>query len=540
MLHTATEFNRRAFLLGTAQMVAAARLHAAAQKTRVGVVPSNHSGLTHPSSREDPLDYARVREMVWKALEYGKPRAGSLEAKIKRGSWVVVKPNIVSLRSRPAYSTGDVTDLRVTKAVIEYVARRSHAGRITLAEGGTYRNLVDPAKDNTYSQNGARVDLRDFDWGDQEFPGLGGSVSRMLREIAAEFPDKKFDYVDLSYDCVRDNSGALRRVEVPRAANGIGAFGARPDYFVTNTLLNCDFLIDVPVMKVAGQCGVTACMKNYVGTAPREAYSYPGMFSNFRLHDQHSVDNRIDPFIADLVAFHPPDFCVVDAIRGLQYHQHGGKEPDQMVRSNFVLAGEDPISMDATAAYMMGFNPWDLEYLHLGIKRGLGTMDFREIEHVGDEPDRLRQRWGKPREWYGRGNREWRVSGDAAADLATWSRHTSPTDTLNLTRAAGAPAAPGKTYGVAARIQADGTRKAFLWVGALGHVQASLNGEQVMDEENTTKYRVGQFRTPVELRAGENVLVFRVQALGDSPQISAVMAGPRNDGDTVEGIRWSA
>jgi hypothetical protein len=33
--------------------------------------------------------------------EYGAPRAGSLEAKIRSGAWVVVKPNIVFLRPHP-------------------------------------------------------------------------------------------------------------------------------------------------------------------------------------------------------------------------------------------------------------------------------------------------------------------------------------------------------------------------------------------------------------------------------------------------------
>lgn len=53
------------------------------------------------------------------------------------------------------------------------------------------------------------------------------------------------------------------------AANGAGAFGNRPDYYVTNTILNCDFLIDVPVAKVHSYGGITACLKNFVGTAPR-------------------------------------------------------------------------------------------------------------------------------------------------------------------------------------------------------------------------------------------------------------------------------
>ena len=83
-------------------------------------------------------------------------------------------------------------------------------------------------------------------------------------------PGKKFDFIDLSYDAVRDDSGRFRRV-VTRTARGVGAFGARPDYFVTNTVLKCDFLITVPVMKTHLQCGITACFKNYVGTAPRQA-----------------------------------------------------------------------------------------------------------------------------------------------------------------------------------------------------------------------------------------------------------------------------
>jgi hypothetical protein len=65
-----------------------------------------------------------------------------------------------------------------------------------------------------------------------------------------------------------------------------------------------------------------------------------------------------------------------------------------------------------------------------------------------------------------------------------------------------------------------------------------LNGETVMQEENLTRYRVGQFQQPVELRSGENQLVFRVEAASDQATLSALLVGPRNDGDTVEGIRW--
>jgi uncharacterized protein (DUF362 family) len=532
--------NRRGFLIASTQALAGASVaRADSGKARVGLVQSSHQRLAAPASPEDPLDYPRVRDMVWKAIEYGQPRAGSLQAKIRPGAWVVVKPNLSFLRPQGGYRSGDITDFRVTKAVLEYLARNSKARRITVAEGGSYRGVRDPATDNAVRQNGQRVDAATFDWGPEEFPGWSGSLGDTLRELSAQFPGKTFDYIDLAYDGVRDASGALRRVEVPRTARGVGGFGLRTDYFVTNTIRNCDFLIDVPVMKVHDQCGITVCFKNYVGTAPREAYAVPGRFWNVRLHDQHSVEDRIDPFLVDLAAFHPPDYNVVDGIRGLQYAVHNNRRPDQTLRSNLVLAGEDTVAVDAVAASIMGFNPWDMDFLHLAIQRDLGTMDFGKIDVVGDEPDRVRHRWGKPRPWWGRGNREWLVSRDAAAELATWARYTAPTDTLHFVKAAG-EAPPETTCGAAVRVRAEGRRKAFLWVGVRGRVAALLNGEQVMQEENTTRYRVGQFQKEVELRSGENLLVFRVQAISGEPQLSALLVGPRNDGDTVEGIRWSA
>jgi uncharacterized protein (DUF362 family) len=531
------KLNRREFLLASG--CALQLVGADAGKTRVGLVQSAHARLPKPSSIEDPLDYPRVRDMVWKAIEYGKPRAGSLEAKIRPGSWVVIKPNIVFLKPQVDYTTGDITDFRVTQAVLEYVATKSRAGRITIAEGGSYRQAKDPNTANmVVTQNGVRVTAPTFDWGDKEFPGWSGTLGGMIQEFRQRFPDKRVDYVDLAYDALRDASGKLCRVEVARTPRGVGAFGARPDYFVTNTIPKCDFLISVPVMKVHGP-GITACLKNYVGTAPREAYAPEWRFSNRMMHDQHDLEGRIDGLIVDLASFHPPDYNVVDGLRGLQYATHNIDRQGQMVQNNVVLAGEDPVAVDATVATIMGFNRLDMDYLHMAMQREMGTMDFGRIEVIGDQPDRAMRRWAKTKNWHGRGNREWLVSTDAAAPLPAWKKVTARTDTLYLAKAAG-DAAPGTIYGSAVRVYAEGPRKANLWVGCRGRVVATLNGEKVMEEENATRYRVGQFQAPVELRAGENLLVFRTRSAGDPPQLSALLVDTRNEGDTVQGIRWSA
>lgn len=526
--------NRRDFLKVSGQGLAALALHGAqTEKTRVALVASSHTKLVRPSSIEDPLDYPRVRDMVWKAIEYGRPRAGSLEAKIKPGSWVVIKPNMVSLPPRATYRTGDDTDLRVVKAVVEYVAAKSRAARITVAEGGSYRRIGDATPDNVLRQNGVHVDAVTADWGD-EFAGLKGSLGDVLKDAAARFPEKKFDYVDLSYDAVRDESGQFKWLDVPRSPNGIGAYGEKKVYVPANTIVNCDFLITVPVMKVHLTCGITACLKNYVGTAPRVVYANPGNFSNNLLHNNHSLEGRIDSFIADLAAFHPPDYCVVDAIRGLQHSEHRINRPDQEVRSNLILAGEDPVATDAVIANIMGFQPWDIEYLHMTSRRQMGTMDLGGIDVIGEEPDRVRRRWGKPANWSGRCNREWLLTQD---DLTKGERFTSPVDALHFT--AWRPPSPETTYRSTVRVIARGPRKGYLWVGARGKVTAFLNGEKVMEEEGATRYRVGQFQKAVELRSGENLLMFEVKPLGGQADLSALVTGPANDGDSLDGLSWT-
>ena len=529
--------NRRQFFLssaGAGLLAGSSRLTAAPEgSTRFGLVRSTHARLVEPVSLDDPLTYRQVRDMVFKAIEYGAPRAGSLEAKIKPGAWVVLKPNIVFLRPHPSYAKGDITDFRVTRAVLEYVATRSRAARITIAEGGTYRRPTDKAEDNVVTQAGRRVDAISFDWGPDEFPGFHGSLGSMLSEFAAKHPDKKFDYVDLSYDAVRGPDGRFRRLEVPKASNGVGAFGARSDYFVTNTITGCDFLISIPVMKIHLQSGITAVLKNYVGTAPREAYSLPGGFHNAMLHEGHSAGGRIDPFICDLAAFHPPDYCVIDGIRGLQTQEHSVHRSDQTVRSNLVMACEDPVVSDAMVAKVLGFNPHDIEFLHMAQERLMGSMEIHKLDLRGDEPDRHPRMWEKPKQWYGRCNRAWTI---VAADGE--QPYTARFDTIDLAAATKIAPSPGTVYRAIANVQSSGHQRGYLWMGVRGKVTARVNGEMVAQFESQTRYRVGQFQFPVSLRSGNNRLEFSIQPLAGQAQLSALITGSNNTGDTPEGLNW--
>jgi hypothetical protein len=272
-----------------------------------------------------------------------------------------------------------------------------------------------------------------------------------------------------------------------------------------------------------------------VGTGPRIAYAAPGGFNNMGLHNDHAVDNRLDPFIGDLAAFHPPDYNVVDAIRGLQYTEHNGRQPDQIVRSNIILAGEDTVATDAVVAKLLGFNPADIDYLRMAVARNLGTFDYNRIEVAGDDPVRYARKWAKARQWYAACNRAWRVTREPDSNPGGWTAHTSFGDYLDLSKAAGGPA---PAYAASARVRADGNRKGFLWMGLGGKATVLLNGQKIMEEEGLTRFRVGQYQQPIELRPGENQLVFRVQPANDRAQLAVLLVGAANDGDSLEGATW--
>ena len=359
----------------------------------------------------------------------------------------------------------------------------------------------------------------------------------MLRDFAAEFPGRTFDYVNLNLDALRDATGAYRSLEVKKTPDGVGAFGARSSYCITRTIHDCDFLINVPVMKVHSDCGVTACLKNYVGTAPREVYAPSWRYSNRILHDEYSVEDRIDGWVVDLGSFHPAEYSIVDGLRGLQYGNHNNGKPDQMIQSNLILAGEDPIALDTLAARLMAFNPWDLEFLHMAERRGIGSMDLGRAEVIGDEPDRAVRPWAKPSRWHGRCNREWLVGGDPSAPPAAWKKITLPTDTLHFSRALG-ETAPEKSVSAAMRVRAASGSKGFLWLGVHGRVSVFINGQKLSDGESSAPCHVGQFKLPLELAGGENLFVFRIEGTPDAPQLSALLSGPRNDGETMEGLRY--
>ena len=124
---------------------------------------------------------------------------------------------------------------------------------------------------------------------------------------------------------------------------------------IYNQALNCDFLINVPVLKGHSQTRLTCCMKNLKGCIPDT--------DKRRFHSQ-----GIEGPVAALNALLKTGYCVVDGICGDLSFEEGGNP----IEANRVIAGRDPVTVDSYCAQLIGYNPDDIKHVAFARDWGLG------------------------------------------------------------------------------------------------------------------------------------------------------------------------
>jgi uncharacterized protein (DUF362 family) len=124
-------------------------------------------------------------------------------------------------------------------------------------------------------------------------------------------------------------------------------------------------MINMPVAKHHSLCYVTLGMKNWYGIlgGPR-----------------HQLHQRIHESVADLSHFMRPTLTVLDAYRVLLRNGPGGGALADVALKKTVIAGTDPVAIDAYAASAF----WNLRsdalpYLKMAAARRLGTVAFEKV-----------------------------------------------------------------------------------------------------------------------------------------------------------------
>jgi uncharacterized protein (DUF362 family) len=132
-------------------------------------------------------------------------------------------------------------------------------------------------------------------------------------------------------------------------------------------------ILHLPTVKTHVYTTMTGAMKNAFG----------GLLKDNR----HWAHTDIHATLVDLLAIqkeiHPGMFAVTD---GTICGNGAGPRAMAPVVKDYMLASDDMVAIDATSAWLMGFDPLaDVDCIRLAHERGLGVGDVREIEVVGED-----------------------------------------------------------------------------------------------------------------------------------------------------------
>jgi uncharacterized protein (DUF362 family) len=239
-----------------------------------------------------------------------------------RGRHIVLKPNLVEFEPQSSINTNPL----LVHAAYE-AFREMGAATVRIAEGpGHRRNTLDLADAAGYFN------------------------------IIPGFEDS---FVDLNLDDVTHVRPARQ-------------FSRMKKLYLPNTALGADLLVSMPKMKTHHWVGATLSMKNLFGVVPSGIYGWPKNVLHWA---------GIEECIADLHMAFPRQFAIVDGIVGME-----GNGPIQGVpkHAGVLVAGRDPVSVDATCCRIMRIDPLKIGYLRLVSSNPDARLVESNIEQTGE------------------------------------------------------------------------------------------------------------------------------------------------------------
>lgn len=264
-------------------------------------------------------------EPVYAAVRDAVERLGGIGKFVKPGDRVLVKPNAVWPVSADA---GITTDPRVVEAVIRLIMEEANPREVILAERtGVGRKTMDAL---------VATGIKD-----------AAERARVSRIIPLEFEPR----ISVA---IPGAKALISPIQLPKA------------------LFDVDSIVYIPKMKTHKQAVVSLTMK-----------LSQGMLTFSDMIRCHRAD--IEQKFVDLLRVIRPNLSVIDAIWAMEGQGPGSPYPQDLMKDrNLIIAGADPVAVDAVAAATMGFDPLsELGMIRGAALEGLGEGDIEHIEVRG-------------------------------------------------------------------------------------------------------------------------------------------------------------
>jgi uncharacterized protein (DUF362 family) len=234
------------------------------------------------------------------------------------------------------------------------VLLKPNAGR--MAEFGTGTNTnpqVVAAAIDVFRAAGATVAV-----GESPISGVKALPAFEISGIAAVARERACPLIDLD--------------ERPPVETAIPGGRAIQSLKVCADVLEADFVVSIPVMKIHMHTGVTLSVKNMKGCLWRR--------SKVDLHMLPQVEGSpyksLDVAIGDMATVLRPHFALIDGSVCMEGLGPGAGTPRAL---NVVVAGGDGFAADAVACGLMGREACQIPHLQIGAENGCGIIDLNRI-----------------------------------------------------------------------------------------------------------------------------------------------------------------
>jgi uncharacterized protein (DUF362 family) len=131
---------------------------------------------------------------------------------------------------------------------------------------------------------------------------------------------------------------------------------------IIKDILDADVFINIPIAKHHSEAGVTLSMKNLMGINWNRGYFH---------------QNGLHQSIADLSTVVKTDLIIMDANRILL--TNGPSGPGQTRDDKTVIAGTDPVAIDAYATGLLNRKPEDIGHIQYAYELGVGEIDLKKL-----------------------------------------------------------------------------------------------------------------------------------------------------------------
>jgi uncharacterized protein (DUF362 family) len=235
---------------------------------------------------------------------------------------VILKPNLCNSKNPEGMV---LTDFRIIHAIVKML--KEQGNEITIVESD---NISDNA------------DIR------MKKSGLMDLVKKW-----------NISYKNLSHDAFLLHQVAGVKIKLPR------------------TILEADYLINIPKIKTCAHTTVTLSIKNLFGVIQRS--------NKAKLH------KKLDEILPYLTKVIRNDLIIVD---GITCMEGNGPVIGTPINLGIIVTGSNPVSVDSLCCRIMGFDPSQIIHLSVSAKNGLGEME--NIEIIGDEWTKYKCEFEKP------------------------------------------------------------------------------------------------------------------------------------------------